>query len=128
MMNRGGAPGSTTVDLSRLRPTAPWLGAASPGGDTGLCTVTGLSSAGWYGVLSAAGAVSLYVGDVGAARELLEVRETRAFSTVELIEGLGSPWTRAVVWSLNRCLVASRRPANVSFLLAFSFTYCILCQ
>ncbi len=62
------------------------LGAASQGGDIGPYTVTGLSSAGWYGVLSAAGPMSVYVGDVAAARELLEVRETRVFPTIELVE------------------------------------------
>ena len=56
------------------------------GRDIGPYTVTGLSSAGWYGVLSAAGPMSVYVGDVAAARELLEVRETRVFPTIELVE------------------------------------------
>jgi hypothetical protein len=37
-------------------------------------------------VLSAAGPMSVYVGDVAAAGELLEVRETRVFPTIELVE------------------------------------------
>jgi hypothetical protein len=50
------------------------------------CTATGIGSVGRYGVLSAPAKISLYVSDLAAVRDLLEVQETRLFPNVELIE------------------------------------------
>ena len=47
---------------------------------------TGLGSAGRYGVLSGPERISLYVTDLSEAADLLEVRATRAFSNIDLIE------------------------------------------
>ncbi len=47
---------------------------------------TGTSSATRYGVLSSPEKTSLYVSDLKAAEELLEVRTTRAFPNIEIVE------------------------------------------
>jgi len=51
-----------------------------------LYTATGLGSAARYGVLSASDSLQLHVSDLGAAQGLVELRETRLFPNVELIE------------------------------------------
>jgi hypothetical protein len=47
---------------------------------------TGLGSATEYRALSSSAKLSLYVGDLGAVAELLELRATRVFPNIELIE------------------------------------------
>lgn len=82
-------PGSMPRLLGRTRLSNDdlWSRSKRPDAETvGRIAATGIASASRYGVLSGVERLSLYVDDLAAASELLEVTEGRAFANVELVE------------------------------------------
>jgi hypothetical protein len=82
-------PGDTPRLLGRTKFSSDeiWLRSTGRGADTaGRIAATGMASASRYGVLSGVERLSLYVDDLAAASELLEVVEGRGFANIELVE------------------------------------------